>query len=284
MATATKRTAVVTGATSGLGEAAAVALAKAGWRVLVVGRDAARGAEVVARAKAAGGEAEFLAADLLSLADVRRVAREIRARAPSLELLVNNAGGTFGPKELTGDGLERTFALNVAAPFVLTEALVEALGAGHGRVLNIVTGVPKGAKATMDQLAGAESGAGMSSYIRAKLALGALTHEQQRRYASKGITAVSLHPGVIPGTGFGQDMPAFLRSFGGGVAKLFGFASTHEQAADRYVQVGTGPVEPAGFYAQGKLEPAPVQAQDPAFAGQLWSKLEEVSGRVTAQA
>ena len=68
----------------------------------------------------------FLAADLFSLTDVRRVAREIRQRAPSLELLVNNAGGTFGPKELTGDGLERTFALNVAAPFVLSG------GAGSG--------------------------------------------------------------------------------------------------------------------------------------------------------
>jgi len=97
----TTKTAVVTGATSGLGEAAALALAKAGYRVLVVGRDEARGADVVSRARAAGSEAELLTADLFSLSDVRRLAREIKARAPSLDLLVNNAGGTFGAKQLT---------------------------------------------------------------------------------------------------------------------------------------------------------------------------------------
>src|SRR4051812_3753305 len=200
--TTTRKTAVITGATSGLGAAAAVALAKAGWRVLLVGRDAARGAEVATQAKAAGGEAEFLSADLMSLADVRRLAREIRSRAPALDLLVNNAGGTFGPKQLTVDGIERTFALNVAAPFALTEALVEPLAAAKGRVLNVVTGVPKGAKTTLDQLTGDKSSAGMQSYIRSKLALLMLTIEQQRRYGARGITAVSLHPGVIPNTGF----------------------------------------------------------------------------------
>jgi NAD(P)-dependent dehydrogenase (short-subunit alcohol dehydrogenase family) len=285
MTTSTKKTAAVTGATSGLGETAALALARAGWRVLVIGRDAERGAAVVAQAKAAGGDAEFLAADLFSLADVRRLATEIRKRAPALDLLINNAGGSFGPKRLTGDGLERTFALNVAAPFVLTEGLVGQLAAAKGRVVNIVTGVPKGAKTTLDQLTGKKSDGGMQSYIRNKLALLTFTNEAQRRHGARGITFVSLHPGVIPNTRFGGEMPAFMRSVGPFIARLFGLASTFEQAAERYFQAGTGPVDPGGFYAEGVLKAAPVQTQDAAFAATLWQHLEELtSGRAPLSA
>jgi retinol dehydrogenase-14 len=97
----TRKTAVVTGATSGLGEAAAIALAREGHRVLVVGRDAERGAQVVAKAKQAGGDAEFLAADLFSLADVHRLAGEIQKRAPRVDVLVNNAGGSFNARATT---------------------------------------------------------------------------------------------------------------------------------------------------------------------------------------
>jgi NAD(P)-dependent dehydrogenase (short-subunit alcohol dehydrogenase family) len=275
--TTMRKTAVVTGATSGLGEAAAFSLAKEGYRVLVVGRDAARGAEVVRQVKAQGGDAELLLADLLSLSDVRRLAREIRARAPSLDLLVNNAGATFGPKQLTADGIERTFALNVAAPFVLTEALLAPLAAAKGRVVNVVTGVPKGAKTTLSQLAGAEAGSGMRSYVRNKLALLTLTREAERRYGSRGITFVSLHPGVIPSTRFGHEMPAFLRAMGPFVAKLLGIASTLEQAAERYRSVGAGPVEPGGFYAEGVLKEPPSQSLDAAFAGALWEHVAAVT-------
>lgn len=271
------KTALVTGGTSGLGEAAAVALARAGWRVLVVGRDPARGAEVVAKLKSAGGDGEFLPADLFSVAGVKALAQTVREKSPSLDLLVNNAGGTFGSRSVTANGLERTFALNVAAPFVLTDSLIEPLAAARGRVVNIVTGVPDGATATLDQLAGPGASAGMGAYVKSKLALGALTREQQRRYGARGITAVSLHPGIIPGTGFGQDMPAALRSVMGWFARVVGLASTLEQAADRYVQVGTGAVEAGGFYKEGKLTPAPRQAQDPAFGTALWARLETVA-------
>lgn len=271
----TKRTAVVTGATSGLGETAAVALAKQGFRVLLVGRDAARGADVVSRAQAEGGEAEFLTADLFTVAGVRRLAGEIRRRAPELHLLVNNAGGAFGAKELTEDGLERTFALNVMAPFELTEALLPELTAARGRVVNLVTRIPRGARATLAQLTGDKSAAGLGSYSRSKLALLAVTKEQQRRYGARGVTFVSLHPGVIPGTRFGVGvMPAFMLRFGGFIARIFRFGSTLEQAAARYLLVGTGEVKGGGFYNQGTLAPAPLQADEPAFAAEVWAHLE----------
>ena len=271
------KTAVVTGATSGLGRAAAQALAKRGFRVILVGRDAARGAEVVDEIEEAGGRAELVLGDLMTVAGAQAIAAEILDRAPRLELLVNNAGGSFSRSERTADGLERTFALNVVAPFVLTEALVPALEAARGRVVNVVTGVPAKAKATIEQLAGPKAGPGMQSYIRNKLALLTLTIELQRRHGARGISFASLHPGVIPGTRFGSEMPAFVQKIGPFVAKLLRIASPLDQAADRFVQVGTGQVEQGGFYYEGKLRDAPRQAQDPEFAASLRAMLEDLT-------
>jgi NAD(P)-dependent dehydrogenase (short-subunit alcohol dehydrogenase family) len=262
----TKKTAVITGATSGLGEAAALALARQGHRVLLVGRDPARGADVVRRAKAAGGDAEFLSADLFSLNDVGRLAGEIKKKAPSVDVLVNNAGGTFNAVSRTKDGFERTFALNVAAPYALVEGLLDPLARAHGRVVNVVTGVPHKAKATVQDLVGPDAKAGMGGYIRNKLALIALTRLWQRRYASRGVTFVALHPGIIPGTRFGQETPVWLRSIGELIARLFRLASTVDQAASRYLLAATGPVDAGGFYYEGKLRRPPVQAEDEAFA------------------
>ena len=269
----TQKTAVITGATSGLGEAAALALAQEGHRVLLVGRDAARGAEVVRRVREAGGEAELLVADLFSRADLARLVGEIRARAARLDVLVNNAGGSFSAQVRTPDGLERTFALNVAAPYALVEGLVDALASARGRVVNVVTGVPHKARATVEELVGPGAKAGMGGYIRSKLALLALTRAWQRRYGDRGVTFVALHPGIIPGTRFGQETPAWIRAVGEAIARLFRLASTREQAAARYLSVATGPVDAGGFYYEGKLRPPPAQAEDEAFAAGLRAAL-----------
>lgn len=274
----TQKTAVVTGATSGLGEGAALLLAREGYRVILVGRDAARGAEVVERARAAGGDAEFLAADLFSLADVERLAGEIRTRAPRLDVLVNNAGGQFAALGRTKDGFERTFALNVAAPHALVEGLLEPLAKAGGRVVNVVTGVPHKARATVPELVGPKAAAGMGSYIKAKLALLALTRAWQRRHGARGVTFVALHPGIIPGTRFGSEMPGWMRAIGAFVARLFRLASTPEEAAARYLRAATGPVEGGGFYYEGKLRPPPVQADDEQFAGELRAALASAPG------
>jgi NAD(P)-dependent dehydrogenase (short-subunit alcohol dehydrogenase family) len=277
------RTAVITGATSGLGEAAALALARQGWRVLLVGRDAARGAHVVAAAKAAGGDAAFYAADLFSLADVARLGAVLAAAAPRLDLLVNNAGGSFQKTERTKDGLERTFALNVAAPWVLTRALVEPLAAAKGRVLNVVTGVSSGTKAEVADFDGPRAAAGTGSYVRAKLALLGVTRAMQDELGARGITFVALHPGVIPGTRFGSEMPAFLRErFFPAIARLFRLDTPIDEAAARYVRLATEPVEPAGFYYEGVLRPLPTLAGDAAFRTALTRELARVSGSIAS--
>lgn len=266
------KTAIVTGATSGLGEAAAEALGKAGWEVVLVGRDEARGAAAAQRVNEAGGKGVFVRADLFSVAGVKQLGAELSARYPRIELLVNNAGGAFGGRELTSDGVERTFALNVLTPYTLTDALMGSLAATKGRVVNVATAIPNGQKTTVDAVAADASG--FMGYSKAKLALVALTLEQQKRLGPKGVTVVSMHPGVIPGTRFGVGViPAPIRSFSNFMMKLTGFGVTLDEAAARYVAAGTGAVEPGGYYKGGKLTPPPVLAGEPAFREGLWDKL-----------
>jgi hypothetical protein len=272
------KTAVVTGATSGLGRAAATALGARGYRVIVVGRDAERGTETVNEIIAAGGDAELVLGDLLTVAGAEAVAAEVARVAPSVDLLINNAGGAFNRDERTADGLERTFALNVLAPFILSEALLGALEAAGGRVVNVVTAVPKGAKTTIDAIAGDRAKPGMGSYVANKLALVTLTIEQQRRFGARGVEFVSLHPGVIPGTRFGSDSPGIFMRIGPIIAKLIGITSSLDEAADRFVRVGTEAIVGGGFYYEGTLREAPRQAQDPEFARELRVALDGLRG------
>jgi NAD(P)-dependent dehydrogenase (short-subunit alcohol dehydrogenase family) len=267
------KTAVITGGTSGLGEAAAFALAKAGWQVHIVGRDLNRAKNVMSKA---GSNIRFYQADLFSLADVTRLADTLLVAVPKLDLLINNAGGTFREKIFTIDGLERTFALNVATPFTLAQALLPSLVGAKGRVLNITTGVPKNATVTLDQLNGSKASSGMQSYIRNKLALIAVTQEQAKRYAAFGVTSVALHPGIIPGTRFGGELPKAMLAVGGFMTKLLGLATTLDQAAERFVTIGTGHVKSGGYYKEGKLSLAPASIDDPAFTRSLWMMLESL--------
>jgi NAD(P)-dependent dehydrogenase (short-subunit alcohol dehydrogenase family) len=119
----------------------------------------------------------------------------------------------------------------------------------------------------------------MMSYARNKLALIAVTNEQQRRLGARGITFVALHPGIIPTTRFGHTMTGFnpFTTIGPLMAKLFRFGTTAEVAAGRFVNVGTGAVEPAGYYFEGVLRASPKLTLDPAFSGALWTKLEELT-------
>jgi NAD(P)-dependent dehydrogenase (short-subunit alcohol dehydrogenase family) len=130
---------VITGGTSGIGEVAAVALAKMGARIVLVARDKSRGDATLARLRdSAPGIAHSVHfADLLRLAEMKRVAAQIADCEPRVDILINNAGALFATRRLTEDGLERTFALNHMAYFVMTEGLRERLlAAGLARVIN----------------------------------------------------------------------------------------------------------------------------------------------------
>ncbi|GAB2571562.1 SDR family NAD(P)-dependent oxidoreductase [Microlunatus antarcticus] len=181
------RTALVTGATSGIGRAVALALASQGAHVVVSGRDAARGDATVAEIRAAGGTADFAAADLADAG----TARELAARATELggghvDILVNNAGVfPFGPTAgTTPADVDRVLAINVTAPYFLVAALAPAMAArGQGAVVNVTTMV-------------AEFGAaGMGLYGASKAALVLLTKSWAAEYGPAGVRVNAVSPG-----------------------------------------------------------------------------------------
>ena len=259
------KTVVITGATSGIGEATAIALARQGARVLVVGRDHARGEAVVEEMARVGETGEFLAADLLSLKDIARLAAEIRARTSSLDVLINNAGGVFDTRAMSADGIEATFALNTVAPFAITNHLHGALARANGRVVNIATGFLGRIKLNVDELVNPRSYSSYGNYSRAKLASIMLTLEQAERWKRDGIGAVAVQPGIVMGTRFGggePSSPSLGRTIGAPVMKLIGIGATLEQATERYQLAAFGNLASGTYFAWGKVAKIPKQAQD----------------------
>jgi NAD(P)-dependent dehydrogenase (short-subunit alcohol dehydrogenase family) len=201
------KTLVITGGTSGIGEVAAVALAKMGARIVLVARDKARGDATLARLRAtAPGVAHSLHfADLLRLVEMKRVAAQIADHEPRIDILINNAGALFATRQLTEDGLERTFALNHMAYFVMTEGLRERLTAPDpARIINTASAAHQGATLDFDDLQSAKTFGAMKTYGRSKLCNILFTRELARRLRGTGITANCLHPGFVS-TRFGDQ-------------------------------------------------------------------------------
>ncbi|MEV4198895.1 SDR family NAD(P)-dependent oxidoreductase [Micromonospora globbae] len=178
--------ALVTGGTSGIGRATAVALAERGAHVVISGRDVSRGDEVVREIRAAGGRADFLAADLRDEASARSLAARARAVAGRVDILVNNAGVyPFGPTEQTDEQtFDAVYSLNVKAPyFLVAELAPEMAKRGHGVVVNVTTMV-------------AEFGApGFALYGSSKAALVLLTKAWAAEYGPQGVRVNAVSPG-----------------------------------------------------------------------------------------
>jgi NAD(P)-dependent dehydrogenase (short-subunit alcohol dehydrogenase family) len=161
------KTIVITGGTSGIGEVATVALARMGARIVLVARDKVRADATLARLRESGpGIAHAVHfADLLRLAEIKRVAAQIADSEPRIDILINNAGAMFASRRLTDDGLECTFALNHMAYFVLTQGLRERLSAsGPARIINTASGAHRGASLDFDDLQSAKSFGAMKAY------------------------------------------------------------------------------------------------------------------------
>jgi len=142
------KTMLITGGTGGIGKETARGLAKLDAHVILVGRDRARGEATVAEVKATSGNehVDLLLADLSSQAAIRELAREVMARYPRLDVLINNIGGLYPQRWLTVDGIEATFAVNHLNPFLLTHLLLPVLeGGAPARVINVTGGMPTGA-------------------------------------------------------------------------------------------------------------------------------------------
>ncbi|HXB23064.1 MAG TPA: SDR family oxidoreductase [Candidatus Solibacter sp.] len=207
---------VITGATSGIGQVAAERLAGMGARLVLVARDKARGESALTRLSQASSSVSpgvthsVHYGDLSLLAEMKRVASEIAAAEPRIDVLINNAGALFGSRQVTPDGLELTFATNHMSYFVLTHGLRKSLLAGApSRVVSTSSDAHKGNKLDFNDLQSANKYRGFAVYGRSKLCNILFNSELARRWAGTGVTANCLHPGFVA-TRFGDHSGGFF--------------------------------------------------------------------------
>jgi len=210
-----QRWVVITGATSGLGLFTARAAAELGANLVLVGRDQdrLRRTRDEMRASCPSVRIEGLVADMASLADVRRLAGELTAITPVIDVLVHNAGAISDQWTASPEGIETTVAAQVLGPFLLTQLLVPALEQSQpGRVLTVTSGGMYTWKFVLDDLLMRPNGYdGVMAYARAKRAQVLLAHEWARRTRSSDILFATVHPGWTDTPGLAHALPAFYR-------------------------------------------------------------------------
>lgn len=206
------KTVLVTGGTGGIGRATAAGLAAVGAGVGIVGRDLTRTRAAAADIAAASGNpaVDAFGADMSSQTEVRRLAGEVLAAYPRLDVLVNNVGGFWATRRVTADGLEHTFAVNHLAGFLLTDLLLDRLKASApARIVTVSSGAQANGRMNFDDLQGERGYSGQRAYSQSKLANVMFTYELARRLNGSGVTATVLHPGVVR-TGFAAEDPSPL--------------------------------------------------------------------------
>lgn len=260
------RTALVTGATDGIGRATARALGELGWRVLAHGRDEAKARHAAAELgeRVPKGAFEPVWGDLARMREVVALAERALALAPALDVLLNNAGVIEDRRVLTEDGFERTMAVNHYAPFLLTHRLLPALrAAAAGRIVTVASMVHSSGRITPGDLTFATGFSGFAAYAASKLANVLFTAALARRLEGSGVTANCCHPGVIA-------TKLLRRGWGMGGASV-------ESGARTPVYLATSPdvAQVSGGYFDNRrpVTPAPA-ARDAAAAETLWVATE----------
>ncbi|HVE86459.1 MAG TPA: SDR family oxidoreductase [Myxococcales bacterium] len=282
----TARIALVTGGTSGLGKAAAQALAAEGAAVILVARDPARGLQVQRELRAATGNQEVhaLAADLSSMESVRGLAGEVRRRWERLDVLINCAGAIYRDRQLSADGYELTFALNHLGHFLLTNLLLDRLeAAGRSRIVNVASEAHRPNAIDFQDLHSARS-YGYSgdlfrptAYGRTKLANILFTYELARRLQGTGVTANCVHPGFVA-SGFGRNNPGLLTF---AFTLLRPLAASPRAGAEPLVYLACSPeVEgvSGGYFIKKKPARSSPASYDAAAAERLWAASAELTG------
>jgi NAD(P)-dependent dehydrogenase (short-subunit alcohol dehydrogenase family) len=271
---------VITGATSGIGWLAAEMLAAEGARIVFVARDRGRAEQNLARLRALAPNSVHRAyiADLSLLWETKDIGLRIAEEEPRIDVLINNAGNIFARRALTADGLERTFALNHMAYFILTHQLRKRLiASAPARIVNTASRAHYGYTLDFDDLQTEKHYRAMTAYGRSKLANILFTRELARRLAGTGVTANCLHPGFVA-TGFGQ-------SEGGLFAIMVRLAMICAAKADRgaktiaYLAASPEVAHTSGAYFFDCHEARPSSAaQDNAAARRLWAESLRLAG------
>jgi NAD(P)-dependent dehydrogenase (short-subunit alcohol dehydrogenase family) len=272
---------MVTGATGGIGRAAAHALARQGAELILVARDRARGEATVEEVMRASGnpEVELLCADLGELDQVRALVRSFLGSSRPLHVLLNNAGAIFVGRRQTGAGLEATFAVNHLGPFLLTNLLLERLRAcAPARIVNVASDAHRFAGALdFGDLQSQRGYRAMQVYGRSKLMNLLFTRELARRLEGSGVTVNALHPGFVA-SGLGTNNGWLGRA---AMRVLRPFARTPEKGAEtavflcsaRELEARTG----GYWYDCRPHDPHPNALRDE-HAAQLWKRSAELAG------
>jgi NAD(P)-dependent dehydrogenase (short-subunit alcohol dehydrogenase family) len=267
---------VVTGATSGIGEQAALQLAERGATVVPVGRDQHRLERVDSELRRRGSHAEPLRAEFASQAEVRRLAAELLQRHERIDVLVNNAGVVRSTRDLSPDGRELTMAVNHYAPFLLTNLLLDRLrDSAPARVVTTASDAHASGRIDLDDLDMERGWSIYRAYGTSKLANILFTRELARRLADTRVTANCLHPGAIR-TRLGR----------GGIAGvawriMSPFLRAPKRGGARIVYLATDPVggEVTGqYFVDDRPRALSGQAADDDLAEQLWERSAELVG------
>jgi NAD(P)-dependent dehydrogenase (short-subunit alcohol dehydrogenase family) len=280
----TGKVALVTGATAGIGEVTAAALAGMGAAVVLVSRNPQKLAATAGRIRQQTGnpDVEWIAADLGVMANVVEAADEFKARHNRLHILVNNAGALFMERQVTADGYEMTFALNHLAYFFLTELLLPVMErSAPARIVNVASEAQRMGRLDFDDLMGERKYSGFGAYSQSKLANVMFTYELARRLEGTDITANVLHPGFVA-SGFGQNNTGWMM-------RLFGlirpFAISPEQGAQTPIYLASSP-QVTGvtgkYFVKQKPQESSKVSYNTAAQRRLWEVSEQLVNKVVA--
>ena len=276
-----KKIFLVTGATDGIGRVTALKLAQTGAKIILVGRNAAKGERVIAEIKRVSGNAEieFELADLSSQQDIRALAKRLDDRLPHLDVLVNNVGAWFDRRAMSPDGIEMTFALNHLGYFLLTGLLLETLTrAPAARIVNVSSMAHRGRQIDFDDPQGAANYSGWRAYQASKLANILFTYHLAEKLADRGVSVNCLHPGFVASK-FAHNNGGWLKWMMIIVQQLV--AINEEKGARTSAYLAMAP-EVAGvsgkYFVKSRVAESVAVSHDSDVQARLWRLSEELTG------
>jgi NAD(P)-dependent dehydrogenase (short-subunit alcohol dehydrogenase family) len=271
-------TVLITGGSGGIGRATALGLSALGANLAIVGRDRGR-TEAAASEIRQTGQVDVFVADLSSQAEVRRLAEEALERLPRIDVLINNVGGFWNTRHVTVDGLERTFALNHLAPFLLTNLLLDRLlQSAPARVVTVSSSAHAGARIHFDDLQGERHYSGAQAYSQSKLANLLFTFELARTLPVTSVTANAVHPGVVQTALGSEDPRGMQRAF---FPLMWRFMKSPEQGAVTSIYVASAPelqTVTGEYFANSQPKEPSRLSRDKDVAARLWRVSAELVG------